>query len=84
MNIQNKKYLIPIFTILLLNIAFVSVADDVKKGEVFIISPLDGEVVKQTFKVVFAIKNFEGRFKNSFLRLNMTFTGKQNLCHLIL
>ena len=59
MNIQNKKYLIPTFTILLLNIAFVSVADDVKKGEVFSISPLDGEVVKQTFKVVFAIKNFD-------------------------
>ena len=59
MNTKNKKYLLTILTILFLNITFVSLADDNKHGEVFIISPLDGEVVKQTFRVVFGIKNFD-------------------------
>jgi len=59
MNTKNKKYLISVLTILFLNITFVSVADYNKQGEVFITNPLDGEVVNQTFRVVFDIKNFD-------------------------
>lgn len=59
MIIRNKNYLLVILAILFSSIAFDIVADDYKRGEVSITSPLDGEIVSQTFRVVFDIKNFD-------------------------